>query len=467
MLRAPRAPSAYLGWAMNEPSQKHDKYGEHPSAVATLQLDSHMMSPEAPPPESLPVATQPDLPPPAMTVAPVTPLGLGPAPSPPARTVVLPPPSPDATVRLSTEELHGFASTQAATPISLSALPAPPRRRTVQLSIEQLLALFRPPPKVAVSAPPPTTAPPVASRRARPRQLLLGGVAAALALGTLSYFGGHTLLVRNHRWVAPTVLSKTDPRVLQLAATLQQETGRKAELVIRKKELEARAVETTRWRELEAGFQASFLAALKNDLDGQRAELRRVQKLVAEREAAAASAGAPADHAELDARLAHVKQRMRMLEGALRGGRSTYEGLALRREYDRSVLEAGKAHELEETLARSLTDVDEQLKKKDTLLASIDASPYRLAIDGDVTLGFVPYENAAAAGRGEPLIACKTSLLFCDKVGEVGDGLAGEVRGIHPVTGAEVRGQLVKLTFAEGRSVPDSVLYAGQPPLSL
>ena len=391
----------------------------------------------------------------------------------PMRTIALPGPPPAPTVRHSPDEEHGLASTHAATPISLPA--PPPRRSTVQLSIEQLLALFRPiprPPAPAVPAVATSVPPPAAKWGAR--RMLVAGAAAALALGAVSYAGTHALLVRNTRWVAPTVLSKSDPRVLQLAATLQQETARKADLTLRKKELESRAREAAQWRDLEAGFQASFMAALKNDLSAQRAELRRVQKLVADREAldaangaAPAGATAPSDRAELDARLASIKLRVRLLEGALKGGRGTYEALALRREYDRSVLEAGKAREAEDTIAKSLVDVDDQLKKKDALLASIDASPYRLAIDNDVTLGFVPYDNAAAAKSGEPLIACKTSLLFCDRVGEVGDSLAGEVRGLHPVTGLEVRGQLVRITLEPGRAVPDSVLYAGQPPLSL
>jgi hypothetical protein len=382
----------------------------------------------------------------------------------PMRTIVTPA-SAAPTVRLSPQEEHGLANTQAATPVSLPA--APPRRRTVQLSIEELFALFRPMPKPA--APAARAAVPAPRAASGARRMLLGGVAAALALGALSYAGTHALLVRNKRWVAPTVLSKSDPRVLQLAATLQQETARKSDLTLRKKELESRAREAAQWRDLEAGFQASFMAALKNDLTTQRAELRRVQKLVADREAANAAGGAgpTGDRADLDARLASIKQRVRLLEGALRGGRGTYEALALRREYDRSVLEAGKAREVEDTIAKGLADVDDQLKKKDALLASIDASPYRLAIDQDVTLGFVPYDNAAAAKSGAALIACKTSLLFCDRVGEVGDALAGEVRGLHPVTGLEVRGQLVRVTLAPGRTVPDSVLYAGEPPLSL
>ncbi len=386
----------------------------------------------------------------------------------PMRTITMPVGAP--TVRLSSEEEHGLASTQAATPVSLPSAPSL-RPRTVQLSIEQLLALFRPMPKPA-ARPNPSGAPAHAAavKALSPaRRMLLGGVAAALALGAISYAGTHALLVRNRRWVAPTVLSKSDPRVLQLAATLQQETARKSELALRKKDLEARGREATQWRELEAGFQASFMAALKNDLSAQRAELRRVQKLLADREAeGAAGAGPTGDRAELDAKLASIKLRVRLLEGALRGGRAgTYEGLALRREYDRSVLEAGKAREVEDSIAKSLADVDEQLKKKDTLLASIEASPYRLAVDQDVTLGFVPYDNAAAAKSGEALLACKTSLLFCDRVGEVGETLAGEVRGLHPVTGLEVRGQLVRVTLAPGRAVPDSVLYAGQAPLSL
>jgi hypothetical protein len=276
----------------------------------------------------------------------------------------------DPTTRISAEEAQGFARTQAATP---PAQPAATPDRTLRLSLEQLFGLFRPVTRTRTRTPHAAprgridskTPPP---RTLRSRQLLVAGVLAASALGGTAYGTTHALLARNRTWVAPTVLSKTDPRVLQLAATLEQETARRQDLLRRKRDIEAQA--------------------------------------------------------------------------------------------------AGPESYARATVAQALAEVDEQLKRNDALLRTIDASPYRLAIDGDVTLGFVPYENVPFVKKGARLMACKTSLLFCHPVGEVGELLSGEVSGLHPLTGAQMRGQLVRLDVGAGRTVLDSVLYSGQTPLS-
>ena len=161
-----------------------------------------------------------------------------------------------------------------------------------------------------------------------------------------------------------------------------------------------------------------------------------------------------------------MRTRIRLLEAASRDGRATsYDALALRRELDRSVVAADKARELSAALTKAIAAADDALKQKDTLLASIDASPYRLAIDGDVALGFVPYENLPAATSDSTLVACRTTLLFCHPVGTVGEALAGEVRGVPPLDGRDRRGQLVRLTLTEPRAAERTVLYAGHGPL--
>src|SRR5262249_15595301 len=133
-----------------------------------------------------------------------------------------------------------------------------------------------PPPVAASVAPPPV--PP----RTLTRSPVVRGAVAALALGVAAYACANLAFQHNKRWVAPTVLSKSDPRVLSIAAALEQETSRKSTLVLRKKEVETRLRDTTRWIDLETSFQASFMAAVRADLDGQRAELRRLEKLVAD-----------------------------------------------------------------------------------------------------------------------------------------------------------------------------------------
>jgi hypothetical protein len=345
---------------------------------------------------------------------------------------------------------------------------------TVQLSIEALIGLMRPLAKPAKKdSTPPTSAsvaPPAAPRRTRVR-FAARALAAVAAVGLLAYASVHGVLANDTRWVTPTLLSKSDPRVVQVATALQQETTRKSALVARINEIETRQRETARWIELEQSFQASFKAALRADLDGQRAELRRLQKLLADRqEAEAATPSAEDDAASaavVQAKIENVKERVRMLDAVLRGGRSTYQSLALRREYDRSVAGVAQATEVQAVLTKALADAQAALAEKERLIASIESSPYRLAIDGDVTLGFVPYENATAASKGAPLVACRTSIFFCAPVGTIGDKVAGEVHGTHPFNGKELRGQLVRLSLDDPRAAELQVAFAGRGPFEL
>jgi hypothetical protein len=297
-----------------------------------------------------------------------------------------------------------------------------------------------------------------------PRRLVLfaTGAAAAIAVALLLLGVEQSVLSHNHRWIAPMLLAKSDPRVVSVAAALQQETAAKNALLLSKKDLEARLAETRRWLDLEAAFQTSFTAALRSDLDGQRAELRRLRKLAADR----SQSGVPAqDDPDLAARLDAVSQRVRLLEQALRQGRTPYQTLALRREYDRSLVETDRGREVEKALVKSIADVDASIAQKDTLLASIESSPYRLAVDTDVPLAFVPYDNLSAARAGEPVVACATTLFFCDKVGTIDVVLAGEVHGRHPSSGDEARGQLVRLKLADPRFVERPMLFAGRSPV--
>jgi hypothetical protein len=245
---------------------------------------------------------------------------------------------------------------------------------------------------------------------------------------------------------------------VQVAATLQQETSRKNDLLVQKKGLEARLREAERRVELEQGFQTSFQATLRSDLARQRAELRRLQAL-ADSEAAAGVGTAPPT--DLEAQLESVRRRIRLLESVSRGGATPYDGLALRREYARSVAASDEARESIATLRQGIADLDEALAQKDALLASINASPFRLAISGDVALGFVPYGNLDQVKVGQSLARCRVGAFVCRPVGKLEELLPGEVRGASPFGSEELRGRLVRLSLSDAAAVQDRALLAG------
>jgi hypothetical protein len=372
------------------------------------------------------------------------------------------------TIRLSPEELAALSP--AAAPREEVALPqrsetpsapAPasaPAPTSAPARVEVApQAVIRPTVTPAVPVSPARTEAP----RARLRTVLFVVLGVMLLVGVGVFVAIELLVSTNKGWLAPTVLTSTDGRVLQVAATIQQETARQSDLSLSRKELATRLREAERWVAVEETFQTSFRAALESDLQAHRTELRRVRALLeAERQEG------PSDD-ELEKKLATVRDRIRILEAASRNPRGTgaYDTLALRREYDRSVVASEKAREVAAALTKALADTDEVLRQKEALLASLRASPYSLAIDGDVALAFVPYENRRQVEAGAPIFACKTSLLFCRRVGALGAPLPGEIQGSHPLDGRALRGQLYRLTLAEPRSAERPLLYAGRPPL--
>ncbi|HVH46360.1 MAG TPA: hypothetical protein VM925_28660, partial [Labilithrix sp.] len=365
-------------------------------------------------------------------------------------------------------------------PIQPRPAPAPAVGQTVYLG---------PPPTPPAdlrprSNPPPSLFPvqlPVQPARiasASPRRALhvalgVAGAVAFLAIGIVAAVMMKASASADKHWVAPMVLSANDPRVVQVAATLQQETSRRSELLLEKTDLEGRLREAERGLQLEESFQASYQAALQADLANQRAELRRTLALLAAEESArSASSTESADKSvERQAKLAIVRQRIRLLESATKAveGRldlTRYSTVALQREYDASLITVAKGRELAAGLRKALAATESMLKEKDALLETILQSPYGAAISGDVTLGFLPYENVNEVNAGEPLFACRTAFLFCRQVGTVGERLPGEARGANPRSSqTQLRGQLVRLNLQERGASERPVLYAGRKPL--
>jgi hypothetical protein len=378
-----------------------------------------------------------------------------------------PPPLPPPRPRPNIQPTLKFGSAMDIAPEWASQTePATPwnRSQTVKMTAEQIAALppvsSRPAPTQALpSTPPPATAVTVDPIQSpgRLRRLVSWSIAGGAVVGLLVLGGLRMALPPSTTWVAPTLLSSNDPRVEQVAAAIQQETTRRSELAFQRTELEARLREAQRWIDLEEGFQKSFLAAVRSDIDQQQATLKRLQGLLAWRNVT--NAGDTPTHfgADLDEKVAAVEQRIRMLEAAARGGQGArYEVLAVRREYDRSVVAADEARELAAGITKTLTETDDALRLKDALLASIRSSPYALAVTGDVALGFVPYENQAKTG--DTLVTCKTGNLLCQEVGRVGEVLPGEVRGTNPFGGKEQRGRLFRLKLTDSKSAERSVL---------
>jgi hypothetical protein len=342
----------------------------------------------------------------------------------------------------------------------------------------------------------------------------LGSVLLALILGGLvSYLGVQVFFFVNHSWLTPTVVSPTDPEILQLNAQLAQQAASRDKLLADRRDLEARLEQAERLLGSEKDFQERFRVALGSERTARAKAVRRLATLRQEYQEAAreitesnrAYAGMArkrtealynarmlereehltANHqlaqmaqsnlslaqgsAELQTKLEAVKRELEGFDASL-GGKSAglnTEVLLLEREYTRSVLEVARAESERRHLTESLKSLDEAVARYDALLASIRSSPWLEAIERGLTVGFVPYENLEDAGAGTPLYRCALKLVWCREVGVVGQVLQGEVTVKHPVRQALLRGVMVELKLRDERWARDELLLLGRPPLLL
>lgn len=342
----------------------------------------------------------------------------------------------------------------------------------------------------------------------------LGTVLLAIILvGLVSYLGVQIFFFVGHSWLTPTVVSPTDPQILQLNAQLAQQAAARDKLLADKRDLESRLEQAERTLGSEKDFQVRFRLALSSERDARAKSLRRLATLRREyREAAEeiaesnrAYAGMArtrtealynakmldreerltANHqlaqmtqlnlslaqgsAELQTKLDALERELNGLDASL-GGKArglTTEVLLLEREYTRSVLEVARAESERAHLKESLRALDEAVARYDALLASIRSSPWMEAVEKGLTVGFVPYENLENAAPGTPLYRCALTLLWCREVGVVGHALRGEVTVKHPVRQTMLRGVMVELQLVDEHWARENLLHLGRPPLLL
>jgi hypothetical protein len=103
----------------------------------------------------------------------------------------------------------------------------------------------------------------------------------------------------------------------------------------------------------------------------------------------------------------------------------------------------------------------------ETLIASLRASPYLKAIEKNLTVAFVPYENLPHAQQGTPLYACAARLFWCREVGVIGKLLEGEVSLKHPIRQYMLRGVMVELQLSDEPAAREDLLHLSRPPMLL
>lgn len=342
----------------------------------------------------------------------------------------------------------------------------------------------------------------------------LGLLLLALILtGLVSYLSVQGFFLVSRSWVAPAVVSPTDPEILQLNTQLAQQSAAREALLAQRRELRARREEAQRLVDTERSFQHSFREALRQEhraraealrrLGALRSEHSRARQEIAEAnqafsdmarpradalyqahlssweehltarhqlaQMAQVSLGLAQREAELEERHAQLRRELQGLAAALgrRGSERTTQVLLLARELERSRLALARAEVDLQGLEESLAALESAIARYDGLIASIRSSPWMEALERNLTVAFVPYDNLEAARPGQPLYACALSLVWCRPVGLVHRALQGEVKVKHPVRQQLLRGVMVELELPEPGHAREELLHLGGPPLLL
>ncbi|MDC0707029.1 hypothetical protein POL68_00955 [Stigmatella sp. ncwal1] len=351
-------------------------------------------------------------------------------------------------------------------------------------------------------------------------------VSAYKALGTfllvlilmsfITYLGMQAFFLVSEGWVVPTVISPTDPEILQLNSQIAQQAASRDKLMAERRDVQARLANAERTVTAEQEFQERFRTALSGERASRAQALRRFSTLqrqyqhvrgeIAESSKAFAGLTRVRDNTLHEARLldkeayltsnyqlaqmaqssltlaehtVDLENRLEELRRELLGfdsvgsrhpsqhGQMTTAALLLEREFTRSVLELARAENTRSALKEDLLALDEAITRYDKLLKTIRDSPYLRAFEGNLTVAFVPYDNLDDAFPGTPLYACMAKLVWCSQVGVVGQAQEGEVSVKHPIRQHFVRGVMVELQLQDGLSVREELLHLGQPPLML
>ncbi|QSQ26580.1 hypothetical protein JY651_17310 [Pyxidicoccus parkwayensis] len=347
----------------------------------------------------------------------------------------------------------------------------------------------------------------------------MGSVLLALImLGLISFLSVQGFFMVSRSWVTPTVISPTDTEILTLSTQVAAQTSARDHVLAERRVVEDRIADTERTIAAERSFQQRFRVAL----NGERASRERVSKRLSElrreyglareeivqsnrafsgltrartdalfgarlleqedkltinhhlAQVAQSNLSLAQSSVDIETKLDALRREMAGLAAVQKGlgeesspAGMTTDVLLLEREFTHSVLELARAEATLKSLKQDLKALDDVALRYETLIASLRASPYLRAIEKDLTVAFVPYENLSHAEQGTPLYSCAVTLFWCREVGVMGKVLEGEVSLKHPIRQYMIRGVMVEIQLSDGQAAREELLHLGSPPMLL
>jgi len=333
-----------------------------------------------------------------------------------------------------------------------------------------------------------------------------------ILLGLLSYLGGQVFFLVSNRWTAPTVISPTDRRIVELSAQLAEQSVARDRIVAERRSIEGRIADAGRRIAAARAFQDQYRGAIASEqkargrerhrlsailrqfgraqaevlaaneafgkLSRDRAGLLRQAQLIDQEDYVARNHALAQlaqsnltlveQQAELHTRRDTLGRQLQALRALVRGDPApplTPDLLMLAQQSVSGGLELASQERTQSDLKAEVADLDADVARFNQLLETLRASPYLEAVHSPLTVAFVPYENVAHAQPGTKVYGCALLFLWCHPVGTVARVIPGEVQQEHPVRHLTLRGKMVTLALTDPTAAHDRILHLGHAPL--
>lgn len=339
---------------------------------------------------------------------------------------------------------------------------------------------------------------------------------AVILIGIAGFVGVHSFYLVHRAWVAPRVLSASDPEVIELRSRLAQEAQRREALVRQRLDDAAQLKQLRLMVAAERAFQQALPGAIARDAAARRESAAALQAAQSAQQQAGQEMmqlGKQVQYSSLeqlkkdfDAKLidrqqflqqsyqlgqlaqtgprwleqqAQLSAQIRQLSheaeeyeaaggvhsGAQLDAQVGYDGALMQRDLARSAADEVAAEARISALEQSQTALEQSIVQSNEISDLLENDPLIRASEHRADLAFVPYSGRSAVREGSALYECRVVLFFCRKVGAVGRYLPGERTEDHPVYGKELRGQWVEIDLDDPAAAAATVLHTNRPPL--
>jgi hypothetical protein len=324
--------------------------------------------------------------------------------------------------------------------------------------------------------------------------LLLYGV----LLWTLWFCGKLLFYVSNTSWIVPTVITKEDPAVLDVAQKLittrqaldalnldvaknkaaidemkahrrqlsllypklvtaiRTETSANSSNGRRLSNLDARAI--AKDEKLSQAVEEANSVSQQIDEDLSVGLITKADAVVKKEQIAQESASA------LDNQINEVLLKDQILQKTTTGTQ-TIDVLDKRAELYSQIATL----DISIDAAQRQLDADcSQISQLGQALRLVNNTPYAAVLNGGQTFAFVPYADGAV-DPGTPIFSCSMDFMFCHSVGKIARVFSDEVREPNPVSipmlSTTIRGVVAEIQLDDSSVVKSETLFLHRPPL--